>query len=485
MSTSIFPGFFRTIRNAALSSLLLISVSYGASATEATAPQSCAISEKYKADLSIDAATDINALQKYKDTAAQMLTDKEYAQLDCLADTVRSKKELFPGGVWKIHTIYSGLTSPTPFGVHATGMDWSIRLRELRQWVEARPQSVTARVALASAMVGYAWQARGGGYADTVSDSGWQLFGKRLGEAKQILDDASALPTKCPESYLTLMNVAIAQGWNAEDRRALFNQAIATEPTYYYYYRVYATSLLPKWGGEEGEVERFLEEAANRLGGESGDLLYFQVATNLICGCNDDQGLKLSLPRIARGFTAAEKRFGISMLNLNLLASTATHSAEPDPIIAEKAFQRIGDEWDREAWKQEEYFRSAKEWAGSYSKVVAKRRALESDAESNAQSPKGAKYRAAFEEKFRALVKQCSQGGGAFPDKFETLIRVDSKGVPEEVRIYSNGPLPMCLYQTLVGVPREKRPSFAAPPEAPYSIKIEVDATAFSRTAQN
>jgi hypothetical protein len=70
----------------------------------------------------------------------------------------------------------------------------------------ARPQSVTARVALARAYLNYAYDARGEGNAGTVSDSGWKLFAERTAEGKRILDEASALPTKCPEWYIAMLS---------------------------------------------------------------------------------------------------------------------------------------------------------------------------------------------------------------------------------------------------------------------------------------
>jgi hypothetical protein len=458
--------------------LLLLSIAacgFAAAATPSAETQSCLISDKYKIGLNVDASTDISALQTYKSTTAQMLKDQRFAQLDCLANQLRSGKERFPGGTWKLHVMYGGLTSPTLYPVHPTEVDWRAHLQELRQWLAARPKSVTARVALASATLGYAWQARGTGYSETVSDSGWKLFSKRVAEAKQILDDASTLPVKCPESYMVMQSVAVAQEWNSADVRALFDKAVKAEPEYYYYYRIYASSLLPKWGGRPGDVARFLQESADKLGGERGDALYFQVATNLICGCNDDQGINLSLPRIERGFDAVEKQFGVSMLNLNLLASAATRSMEGDPVLADKMFQRIGDQWDRETWKKQENYDSAREWAVSYSKTVLKQRSMESAAATSTQTPDGAAYKAILEEKFRGIAQQCAKGGGAFPQKFETLVRLGTKGNVEEVKLYANGPLPVCLYQTLVGS-QEGAPLFPPPPQAPYSMRFDLDA---------
>ncbi len=58
--------------------------------------------------------------------------------------------------------------------------------------------------------------------------------------------------------------VALAQ---KDAKGELYGQAIAFEPGYCYYHRIYANSLLPVWDGEAGEVEKFRDDAANKIGG--------------------------------------------------------------------------------------------------------------------------------------------------------------------------------------------------------------------------
>ena len=62
--------------------------------------------------------------------------------------------------------------------------------------------------------VNFAWHARGDGMSDTVTDSGWKLFAQRIEKAKNILDNASSLPAKCPHWYHAMQLVAKAQGWD-------------------------------------------------------------------------------------------------------------------------------------------------------------------------------------------------------------------------------------------------------------------------------
>lgn len=91
------------------------------------------------------------------------------------------------------------------------------------------------------------------------------------------------------------------------EARALFEEANKFEPEYSTYARDLAYYLLPRWSGKAGDTEKFVQEIADRIGGDTGDILYFQVAAAnyVICGC--DQNPQLSWDRIKRGFEASEK----------------------------------------------------------------------------------------------------------------------------------------------------------------------------------
>ncbi|PYX84423.1 MAG: hypothetical protein DMG68_20850, partial [Acidobacteria bacterium] len=240
--------------------LLLATAGLCVAANESSIQVACNISQDNSAGLSGDLATDIHALPDFTETAAGMLGHHQFDQLDCLADRFRSAKERFPGGVWKLHTLYQGLAEPVRYPVHATPEDWNNSIQLLRQWTRERPKSITAHIALASAYEQFAWEARGSGYADTVSDSGWKLFQARTAESKRLLDEASALPTKCPEWYLVMLQLAIDQTWDLPQVRVLFEDASKFEPGYYYYARQFARYLQPRWNGEPGDTEVFMQE---------------------------------------------------------------------------------------------------------------------------------------------------------------------------------------------------------------------------------
>ena len=433
----------------------------------------CGLTAAEAAGLSGDLGVDVQAMANYRGAVREMLQSGRFEQLDCLADRTRSQKERFAGGAWKLHALYDGVSTPVQYPVHPTEEDWTGLLRQLERWVAARPQSVTARIALASAYVDYGWDARGNGYAGTVSQSGWELFSERTAKARRALEAAAKLPTHCPEWYLAMLRVGMRQNWDAVRVRALFDQASRFEPDYYYYARLVGIYLEPKWSGDEGDSERFIQEVADRVGGDQGDILYFQVAAQVLCGCEDDP--RLSWPRIQRGFAATEKRYGASMLNLNWIAFLGARYGQLDPVVADKAFTRIGGQWDVETWKTRADFDSARAWAASSAPLLAKRQAMEADADANQKTPSGQRYKAAFAKKYWALVQGCLKSEGGTLDKVETLTSVGENGTVEDMKIYWNGPAAICVYQKLRTFQIQKATPFPDPPHAPYWIRLDLD----------
>jgi len=467
--------------------VLVLALSGRSGAEQTASSNPCHISERDAAGFNGDLSIDIDALHNFTDTAARILKEEKLVELDCLADHARSGKERLPGGLWKIHLFYQGLRRPVPVQVHATQEDWAHHLQRLRRWVTTRPESITARVALALAYLDYAHDARGSGYADTVSQSGWKLFEERSAEARRILESASALPAKCPEWYVAMQMVSVNQSWSVTEARALFEEANRFEPEYYTYARDLAYYLLPKWSGEPGDTEKFLKDAADRIGGEKGDILYFQVAAAnyVVCGCDDNP--RLSWDRIKRGFEASEKHYGVSMENLNRIAYLASYFGDRDPVYADKIFTRIGNQWDSEAWGTKDNFNKMKAWVSAVAPAAAQISGIEATAAANEQTPAGAHYKAVFEKTYRDLLQQCVRSdGGNVPEwkgEFKTLTSLGAKGTVEEIRIQSYGPVVTCLGKKLHSFQQESATPFPPPPQAPYWVELQFDWADFAPVA--
>jgi hypothetical protein len=339
--------------------LFLFVLFHGVSAAASDSKGQVSVSPCGFSDDEFDTATDVRALDEYRDAVAQLLKQEKFAELDCIADAARASKARFSGGGWKLRNIYLGLESPRPG--HPTHEDWIKHLELVERWVHQTPYSVAAPIARCESYTSYAWDARGDGMSDSVSESGWKLFAEHLEKAKAILDSHASLADKCPDWYVAMQNVALGQSWDRSRATALLQKAIEFEPRYQYYYRIYANYLLPKWNGEDGDASRFAEESANRVGGEAGEALYFQIAEVIVCGCQEPEFTHFSWPRLQSGFAASEKKFGVSLLLVNSFALMASNSS--DWVAADAAFKRIGDNWSQDKWNTEAWFKQNRDTA--------------------------------------------------------------------------------------------------------------------------
>jgi hypothetical protein len=298
----------------------------------------------------------------YRGQVNELVSRQDFDGLENAAATARSTKSRFPGGPWKLYVFYDAISKPSS-GRQASDADWNAHLAILKRWNSLKPQSTTARIALAQAYLSYGSKARGNGYAETVSDEGWQQYGQRSGVALSTLKEASTLPDKCPYWYEAMMQVAVAEGWSKSRTKALVEESFSFDPSFYHVYREYANYLQPKWYGSEGEAEAFAETISQRIGGEEGSFVYFEIATVLNCtSCgNTANPANLSWPKIKAGYSALEHLYGTSRLKMNRFAFLAVMFR--DQSAAKEVFAHIGDSWDQGVWTNRERFEAAKAWA--------------------------------------------------------------------------------------------------------------------------
>ncbi len=300
----------------------------------------------------------------YQAHIAAMLAQSDFAQLEREAQQVRASKSRLKGGVWKLYALYDAVDTPSP-NSDSSNSDWETHILAVKKWVAAYPSSATARIALAQSYLNHGWAARGSGYSNTVPESGWNLLSQGAELAKSTLLDAARLEEKCPYWYESMLVVARIEAWPKRDARALFDAAVAFEPTYYHFYREYANSLLPKWYGEEGEIQAFAEEVSKRLGDPDGSIIYFEIASMLACQCDKemDSLARMSWPRVKKGYSDLQRLYGTSTLKMNRFAYMSVLSG--DKIPARDTFTTLGDSWSESVWPSAEHFETAKRWAST------------------------------------------------------------------------------------------------------------------------
>ena len=294
---------------------------------------------------------------KIRETSHETFLAGKYQELDGMAKEFREKKARLPSGLWKLPLVYGGIYPETP---DDAGYKKAFAL--LDAWIKASPESITPRVAKGNLLTDYAWLARGNGYANSVTNEGWLVFGMRLSQARQVLDDAGKLKEKCPEWFTAMQTVALGQGWNSKDYEALYHNAVAFEPTYYDIYFQKAYFLLPKWNGSVGDWERFAEDAAKNDDPKEGMSIYARVAWAESDEYSDMfKKSAITWEKMKQGFRDMMMEYPDSQRNLNAFCRFAFLAQDRDTV--KELLARIGDHPDLGGWGQPGIWESAVQWA--------------------------------------------------------------------------------------------------------------------------
>ncbi len=141
------------------------------------------------------------------------------------------------------------------------------------RWIAAKPTSPAALLAKVKKHIDKGWRARGGGYANTVTPEGWEVFRRELRRARDVLDDHPELQ-RLPTALALAFDIALGLDASSSELEAIFTAHINTAPDDVSAYTSAVWALLPRWRGREGEAEAFLQ----RLARSRGERLYALVA---------------------------------------------------------------------------------------------------------------------------------------------------------------------------------------------------------------
>ncbi|NJK92117.1 MAG: WD40 repeat domain-containing protein, partial [Blastochloris sp.] len=296
---------------------------------------------------------------KFGQSCRESLVLNEFSKLEELGNVLRTQKERFPEGLWKLRMFYVGLTpEKTPQGTSFEELE-----AKLAEWGRIHPNSLTVPVARARLYIHLAWGARGSGYANTVDAKGWKLFKEHIQQAREILERSKNKGKPCPEWYASMMTVALAQNWSTQDYDKLFQEAIGYEPGYYDYYFSRAYALLPRWHGEKGDWEDFAEQSPNFLP-EEGMAIYARVAwaQREFYG-NLFEETKIQWPKMRQGFRDLIKQRPDSFWNLKNFAEFAFMAGDRE--TAEELEVLMEKHPGRKLWENDPKLAQVKAWLGN------------------------------------------------------------------------------------------------------------------------
>jgi len=144
-----------------------------------------------------------------------------------------------------------------------------------------------------------------------------------------------------------------------------------------------------------------------------------------------------------------------------------------DAEVAQKMFERIGDNWDKETWRTRKYFDQCKVWAAYATKISQEIKAASLIVDQNLQTEEGREYDGKIGEEFAAkfadTMRKCVQETGRNLSNFDLLLQFGSRGQVETILSSHTSAVGPCLYGKL------RETTFSSPPKPEYWVKIEME----------
>ncbi|MFA5140349.1 MAG: hypothetical protein WC728_14045 [Elusimicrobiota bacterium] len=296
--------------------------------------------------------------------ALTLLMRKNFAELDARANKYRTGKERRINGGWKLLTFFSGLTKASSENETL----WEGRMSLAKEWLAARPDSITGRLLRDRLLLNHAWMARGGGYASQMTPEQRKGFKERLELAQGSIQETDRLARKCPVHFSTMLDLVKDTGGGRKEFDAVFDRAVSLEPEFYQFYFTKAQYLLPKWGGRPGEWEKFIDGLSGRLKGGLALEVYTRTALTLSGEPEYGSGSGLffkrswvSWDKMRRGFEEIIRRYPRTEDQLNKFAWFACLAG--DAGTARKLFRQMAGRWSPYTWGNAVNYEHWRDWA--------------------------------------------------------------------------------------------------------------------------
>ncbi len=203
----------------------------------------------------------------------------DIAKLEEVAERLRDTRAKFRTGRSQLELFYDIVGHG---GLFDLDPPWAARLDFFADWMQQRPQSTTPRLCAADLLIAYAWQARGEGLANTLSERDRALFQERLTLAHEHALAAAELADDQPAVFMMLIHSAHGLTRNVAASRQHALRALRLDPAYIEVVQFMGTALLPRWYGRPGDLHDFGTDAVNTTRSSQGNAMYAVLAETVI-----------------------------------------------------------------------------------------------------------------------------------------------------------------------------------------------------------
>lgn len=292
--------------------------------------------------------------QQISSSSEQHFYLKEFLALNELDNEFNDPNSRLPDGRWKLTFLYQKFAHVSARGAEA---EWQHKFDLVNEWLSLTPGHAAPYLAKAEILLGYAWDARGRGWANKVSKKQWQLFAERVDAARDILTRPVAANSHHPYWYLLMEIIGNLQNWPEDEFTKLYQQATDKYPTYYYLHFRAADYYQPRWHGSKIKLKNFVENAVNKSKLTEGMTLYARIYWSQLWALKDNTFSPgyAEWPLMKQGFERIMQDYPDSLWNLNGFAFYACMAE--DWHTARELLNRIGDNPHLSIWNSKaKYF---------------------------------------------------------------------------------------------------------------------------------
>lgn len=145
------------------------------------------------------------------------------------------------------------------------------------QWTREHPQSALAHILYAKVLVAHGWAYRGNGFVKDVPPEAWKDFENYLHRAAQHLLDHADVALTDSYGHDVLLTIAKAMNWDDRQIWDILNDGLKRNPDDTGLYFTALSGLLPKWGGDNKRLDRFIRKATEQTKAQYGTGMYSRL----------------------------------------------------------------------------------------------------------------------------------------------------------------------------------------------------------------
>lgn len=275
-------------------------------------------------------------------TSRLSATVKEWNNPACVSDDGLSQLNALDGGIER------AFRTPLP---GKNSLDWDASYKRVEKFKREANDEPLATLIEAKYWTTYAWNARGGGYASSVTPEGWSLFKKRLEIAESILLKNKNTASTIPTWYSMMIQTQSELGRPLRDRESIFMEGAKKYPEFSMLYADYLTYLTPKWGGTWKKCDEVIIWATTNSKHLMGQATYSQLYGWLRYYMPDGQSIfketAAKWPRMKLGYEELIRRYPASQSNLNEFAAVACEAGDKKTYLHLRKRLTNNDEMDK------------------------------------------------------------------------------------------------------------------------------------------